>query len=181
MAEQDYAQITGECIVGDVGPDKAAELADLIRRQPNTPTTGWGEPVVEGGTVRAMLRRGPMLGAWPDDLRRALAKLIAEVGLGGPSDVRNTERKVIMPRAEYDRPTTTDAPTPTPPPAEEAEAEGVPNMSTEQAATYKRMGMPPVARFGEPVLVKVGSAVHAIYPDGQVAGPEDGRPRPYVG
>ncbi|HEY3959614.1 MAG TPA: hypothetical protein VGL68_03790 [Solirubrobacteraceae bacterium] len=62
-------------------------------------------------------------------------------------------------------------------PSVEEEPWTVPNASTEQQATYERMGSPEVARFGEPLLVRVGDEVHAIYPDGKVQGPKDGTPR----
>jgi hypothetical protein len=92
-------------------------------------------------------------------------------------------RAVIMPRAEYDKATTSSGGAPPPPPIPDEPVEDdydpvtVPNASAEQQAAYERMGRPDVARFGEPLLVRVGAEVHAIYPDGKVQGPKDGTPK----
>ncbi len=75
MSEQDYAWIEGECVFDDIGTEKAAALADLIRQQPIKPTRAWGEPVVDAGKVHARLRYGPVCGAWPADLRRIAQKM----------------------------------------------------------------------------------------------------------
>jgi hypothetical protein len=179
--EQDYAQYEGECVFDDIGVEKAAALADLIRQQPVKPKRAWGEPVVEGGKVRAMLRYGPVLGAWPKDLQRIALKLMAQVKAGGSVEVKDDPgRTVIMARAEYDKRSATDAPKPAPLPPEYEDddtwATDV-RLSAEQAAVYESMSAPEVARFGEPLLVRVGDEVHAIYPDGSVQGPKDGKPR----
>jgi hypothetical protein len=176
MAEQDYAQIKGECVVQDIGTERAATLADVIRQQPVTGTTGWGEPIVEGGTVRAMLRRGPMKGAWPYDLRRTLLKVMAQAEVGGVSDVRSTNRTVLAPG---DQPAVTPQPAPAPKDGIEDNYNTVTvhHMSAEQVAAWEKMGRPETANFPEPLLVRVGDEVHAIYPDGKVQGPKDGTPR----
>jgi hypothetical protein len=88
---QDYAQVEGEVRV------PGAHLADLIRQQPNTETTGWGEPVVHEGWVFARLRRGPMLGAWRADLVRTARRL-----LGPGAEVASHERVVIAKRVAFD-------------------------------------------------------------------------------
>jgi len=94
---QDYAQVVGIGMVTGVGLKRANELADLIRSQPNTETTGWGEPVVDSDGLRVWLRRGPMLGAWQADLRRTLQAV-----LGEDAEVILAKREVLARRAEYD-------------------------------------------------------------------------------
>jgi hypothetical protein len=94
---QDYAQVVGIGMVAGLGLKKANELADLIRSQSNTETTGWGEPVVDGDGLRVWIRRGPMLGAWRADLRRTL-----EAVLGEDAEVIVAKREVLARRAEYD-------------------------------------------------------------------------------
>ena len=94
---QDYAQVVGIGMVAGIGLKKANELADLIRSQSNTETTGWGEPVVESDGLRVWMRRGPMLGAWQADLRRTLKAL-----LGEDAEVIIAKREVLARRAEYD-------------------------------------------------------------------------------
>ena len=94
---QDYAQVVGIGMVAGIGLKKANELADLIRSQSNTETTGWGEPVVDGDGLRVWIRRGPMLGAWQADLRRALKAV-----LGEDAEVIVAKREVLARRAEYD-------------------------------------------------------------------------------
>ena len=94
---QDYAQVVGIGMVAGIGLKKANELADLIRSQSNTETTGWGEPVVDGHGLRVWIRRGPMLGAWRADLRRTLKAV-----LGEDAEVIVAKREVLARRAEYD-------------------------------------------------------------------------------
>jgi hypothetical protein len=188
MAEQDYAWIEGECVFDDLGSEKATALGDLIRQQPVRPTKAWGEPIVEGGKVRAMLRYGPVLGAWPADLRRIALKLMTQVGAGGSVDVKDDPgRTVLKSRADYDRMKTSGAPPPPPIPDDDDADEPIeddafiPDMvnlhgwTEAMIATYERMGSPDVARFGEPLMVRVGDEVHCIYPNGKVATPSDGR------
>ncbi|HEY3969803.1 MAG TPA: hypothetical protein VGL79_00260 [Solirubrobacteraceae bacterium] len=93
MSAQDFAQVEGEVRV------YGAHLADLIRQQPVTETTGWGEPVVHEGWAFVRLRRGPMLGAWRADLVRAARRL-----LGPDAEVVSHERVVLAKRDVYDGP-----------------------------------------------------------------------------
>jgi hypothetical protein len=184
MAEQDYAQIEGICVFDDIGAERAAALADLIRQQPAKPKRAWGDPLVDDdGKVRARLRYGPVCGAWPADLRRIADRLRAQAGIGGTLTVEDDPgRTVIMPRSEYDRMKTSGGPPPPPIPDEpiEGDDEFIPDMvklhgwTEAMIATYEGMGSPDIARFGEPLMVRVGDEVHCIYPNGKVGTPKGG-------
>lgn len=132
---QDYAQVEGVVRVA------GAHHADVIRQQPITATTGWGEPVVHEGWVFARLRRGPMLGAWRADLVRTARGL-----LGDGAEVVSHERKLIAKRIAFDG----DAPPP--PPGDEAETPDEwlrREYSPEAVARRKREGRERNARYGK--------------------------------
>jgi hypothetical protein len=169
MASQDYAQITALCAVSNTDAEK---LAAVIRQQPITQTVGWGEPVVTNErTVWFNLRRGPMLGAWPADIKRSVDRLIADSGTGGDLEVRESNREVLMKRAVYDG----QGEAPPAPPAPEPPQ----GMTSEAQATHVAMGSPEVIPSEhELTLVRVKDEVWAIYPDGLVQSPRDGTPRP---
>lgn len=134
---QDYAQVEGVVRVA------GAHLADLIRQQPVTETTGWGEPVVHQGWVFVRLRRGPMLGAWRADLVRTARRL-----LGDGAEVVSHERTVIAKRIAF------DADAPPPPPGDDDEVETPAEWlrreySPEAVARRKREGRERNARYGK--------------------------------
>jgi hypothetical protein len=91
--EQDYAKISGRCVVR---ADNASEVAAAIRRW-EAKNSRFEEPRVEGDTVRATLHYGPVLGAWPADLRRVWHKLVGEGG-----EVKDAHREVVQKRTDYD-------------------------------------------------------------------------------
>jgi hypothetical protein len=106
MAEQDVATVYGWGYVSGLTSDKAEELVRLI---PTLNTDTWGSdgehaPRIESdGRVRVAMKYGPVLGAWPDDLRKKLQAAADKVRPGATVEVDGTVRKVKETRAEYDR------------------------------------------------------------------------------
>lgn len=164
--QQDYAEVVGVIVVSGLDAAQTDELTARIKAQPVTATNGWGEPVPWRDGLAVQLRRGPMLGAWPADIRRTVRQLVGDVGT-----VRiETTRTVLAKRADYDAGHRT-LPATTPKPR--------PDMTPEAQTTYDAMGSPKVTRSEDAqTLVKVKDETWAIYPDGLVQSPREGRPVP---
>jgi len=93
VSAQHYAKISGRCVVRT---DSASEVAAAIRRW-KAKNSRFDEPRVEGETVRVTLHYGPVLGAWPSDLRRVWRKLAGDLG-----EVKDAHREVVQRRDDYD-------------------------------------------------------------------------------
>jgi|GEM_PF-6639777 len=103
MPEQDFAEVGGTGVVSGIGQEKAHELASIIRRTQQSHGVRWGRPRITDDGVRVTMTYGPVLGAWPADLRRALLRMALQLKTVHVVEVANTSRKVIALRADYDK------------------------------------------------------------------------------
>jgi hypothetical protein len=96
QGKQDYATIRGWGVVSGLGPDEAADLAASLAGP------HFYEVSVLGDTVRTAISYGPVLGAWPADLRRLLVKAAVKVQPSALVSVEGVCREVISRREDYD-------------------------------------------------------------------------------
>jgi len=94
---QDYATIRGWGVVTGLEPGNAAKLAATLEAPRFYKVTHTSD------SLRAAVFHGPVLGAWPADIRRMLRNVVDAVQPSASVEVEGTVREVVATRAEYDK------------------------------------------------------------------------------
>ena len=100
--QQDFARIRAWGVISGIEWSAVEKLIELIPTL-STDTLRWGIPEIEdGGALKVAIYYGPVLGAWPADLKKHLQRAADQVEAGATVTIQSEVRDVLAKRADFD-------------------------------------------------------------------------------